>query len=140
MPYKDINKQKEYYKMINSTDKRKKAKRKYREQHREHAAAKTREWYVNNKDRAKWQKILWHYNLTQDQYMNIWKSQNGICPICEQPLDLMMTVVDHDHDTHLIRGLLHRACNLMLGHFEPYIDKIENIKHYLNIGEQICVE
>jgi len=103
----------------------------YYKEHKDKITKNSRKWYVANKDYNKWRKILYSYGLTQDEYMNIWKSQNGICPICEQPLDFSSAVVDHDHDTNKIRGLLHRACNLMLGHFEPYIDKIENIKHYL---------
>ncbi len=131
MPYKDPTKQKEYYKINNATDKRKAAKRKYAVQHREHIAAKSREWYTNNKDRAKWHKIQAYYGITKEEYMNIWKSQNGICPVCEQILDTSSAVVDHDHITDKVRGILHRSCNLMLGHFEPFILKIDNIFKYL---------
>lgn len=44
--------------------------------------------------------------------------QKGICPLCLKPIDLRVKgegVLDHDHMTGLMRGLLHRACNGMEG-------------------------
>ena len=54
--------------------------------------------------------------------------QNGVCPICDLPLDLDdQPHLDHPHsveamhDAHTlaasITGLLHRSCNMGLGHF-----------------------
>ena len=43
--------------------------------------------------------------------------QAGLCCICKQPIDLTVKghnsdfVVDHDHNTGRIRGVLHRGCN-----------------------------
>lgn len=44
--------------------------------------------------------------------------QNGLCPLCAQPIDLSIKgegVIDHDHDTGRIRGVLHRSCNAAEG-------------------------
>lgn len=41
-------------------------------------------------------------------------AQGGLCAICGKPVDLSLAkegVVDHDHDTGEIRGVLHRSCN-----------------------------
>lgn len=47
------------------------------------------------------------------------REQNGLCAICGKPLDMLRTkgegVLDHDHDTGYIRGLLHRSCNAAEG-------------------------
>lgn len=46
------------------------------------------------------------------------KEQGGICPLCRKPIDTTIkgeAVVDHDHDTGLIRGVLHRSCNAAEG-------------------------
>lgn len=52
--------------------------------------------------------------------MNAWKVrhlktvQMGICPLCSREIDLTIPregVIDHDHDTGEIRGVLHRSCN-----------------------------
>lgn len=43
--------------------------------------------------------------------------QGGLCPLCKKPIDLTRMgansdyVVDHDHITGEIRGVLHRGCN-----------------------------
>jgi len=46
------------------------------------------------------------------------KEQDGLCPLCGKPIDLGIKgegVIDHDHDTGRIRGLLHRSCNAAEG-------------------------
>lgn len=46
------------------------------------------------------------------------KEQNGTCPLCQTQIDLSIKgegVIDHDHDTGQIRGLLHRSCNAAEG-------------------------
>lgn len=47
--------------------------------------------------------------------------QGGLCALCKQPIDLKVMgnksdyVVDHDHETGEIRGVLHRSCNAAEG-------------------------
>ena len=46
------------------------------------------------------------------------KEQGGLCPLCRAPIDLTIKgegVLDHDHDTGRIRGVLHRSCNAAEG-------------------------
>lgn len=46
------------------------------------------------------------------------KEQGGLCPLCRRPIDLTIKgegVIDHDHDTGRIRGILHRSCNAAEG-------------------------
>ena len=46
------------------------------------------------------------------------KEQDGLCPLCGKEIDLTIKgegVIDHDHDTGRIRGLLHRSCNAAEG-------------------------
>lgn len=47
-------------------------------------------------------------------------TQNGLCAICKQPFGLMPLdpVLDHNHATGAIRGVLHRCCNSVLGKLE----------------------
>ncbi len=45
-------------------------------------------------------------------------AQGGMCGICQLPIDLTQKgegVVDHDHKTGEIRGVLHRSCNAAEG-------------------------
>lgn len=47
--------------------------------------------------------------------------QGGLCPLCGEPISLQARgnqtdyVVDHDHDSGEIRGVLHRSCNAAEG-------------------------
>ena len=46
------------------------------------------------------------------------KDQGGLCPLCGEEIDLKIKgegVIDHDHDTGQIRGILHRSCNAAEG-------------------------
>lgn len=54
------------------------------------------------------------YGLSQDEYQALVARQSGLCALCDQPRAL---VVDHDHASGRIRGLLCRPCNTALGAF-----------------------
>ncbi len=44
--------------------------------------------------------------------------QHGMCPLCHKEIDLTIKgegVLDHDHDSGEIRGVLHRSCNAAEG-------------------------
>jgi hypothetical protein len=44
--------------------------------------------------------------------------QNNLCPLCGEYIDLKIKgegIIDHDHDTGEIRGVLHRSCNAAEG-------------------------
>ena len=61
------------------------------------------------------------FGITPDRYAEIFKSQNGVCAICNQPetatrLDKVKALsVDHCHKTGAIRGLLCSDCNTGIG-------------------------
>jgi hypothetical protein len=54
--------------------------------------------------------------------------QGHLCALCSEPIE-GDAVLDHDHDSGLIRCVLHRGCNALLG-------KIENnmARNRVNIG------
>ena len=68
------------------------------------------------------------YNITLDERNKLSKKQNGKCVICgsDEPL-----VIDHDHETGKIRGLLCNLCNVGLGSFKDNIDSLNNAIRYL---------
>lgn len=60
------------------------------------------------------------YGMTLEDYDKMFVAQNGQCAICQKhQSELKHTlVVDHNHKTGKIRGLLCNRCNTLLGHIE----------------------
>jgi len=71
---------------------------------------KTRHELAPEKKRASHLKGL--YNLTIDEYEQIFVAQGGVCAICKKPPTKQRLAVDHDHRSKVIRGLLCTWCNL----------------------------
>lgn len=44
--------------------------------------------------------------------------QDGKCALCKLPCSYPQAVLDHDHSTGAVRGVLHRGCNALLGKVE----------------------
>lgn len=64
--------------------------------------------------RKAWLKKL--YGITPEQYEQMIKDQNGICPICQKSLGDSNTIgLDHCHETGRVREILHKTCNTMIG-------------------------
>lgn len=56
------------------------------------------------------------YKISWDAYLEMVERANGLCEMCgELPTRL---VVDHDHDTNEVRGLICDPCNHFLGMIE----------------------
>ena len=56
------------------------------------------------------------YGLTFEQFSAMLDEQEGRCAICAAEFD-EEPMVDHDHKTHKVRGLLCKNCNTGLGMF-----------------------
>ena len=53
--------------------------------------------------------------LLREQY---YAEQNGLCALCFEHMDPFESVLDHDHKTGQLRGVLHRGCNAYIGSME----------------------
>ena len=78
-------------------------------------------------------RTLRKYNLTLDEYNDILESQDNKCLICKRKMAL---VIDHDHETGVVRGLLCNACNLAIGYFEDSTERLESAVKYINAGKR----
>lgn len=65
-----------------------------------------------NKARAIKVRRLKKYGLSHNEYLGLLRAQGGQCAVCEEKPE----VVDHDHQTGRVRGLLCRKCNIGIGH------------------------
>jgi hypothetical protein len=72
------------------------------------------------------------YGLSPEAWDALLAKQNGACAICKKDLrDDVMTVVDHDHETGAVRGILCRTCNLGLGHLKDNPELLRAALAYL---------
>jgi hypothetical protein len=49
---------------------------------------------------------------------SLWSKQLECCALCGEHIEITEAVLDHDHRSGLIRGVLHRGCNSLLGKIE----------------------
>ena len=84
-------------------------------------------------DRAKELKrssnLRFRYGIDEEVYDQLFEKQNGDCGICHESTNL---VVDHDHNTGEVRGLLCSNCNSTLGKWEKYNNMPEIAISYLS--------
>lgn len=112
-------------------------------------AAKSKEWYENNKERRKIYdknredeladtRYRNKYGFSLSAYKHLFEKQNGVCAICKQTCTSHKNLsVDHDHITGTVRGLLCAHCNKALGLFRDSISNLENAIIYLSLFTEI---
>jgi len=80
-------------------------------------------------------KLMNEYGMTPENYTELFEKQNGCCAICKASESGHNVtdhfLVDHDHTTGEIRGLLCSSCNLMLGKAHDNIDILSRAITYL---------
>ena len=75
-----------------------------------------------------------NYGLTPEAYDAMVKAQSNQCLICHslgEDVRNGRLVVDHCHATGVVRGLLCPKCNLLLGHADDTIERLEQAIIYL---------
>lgn len=123
------------------------ASQRYRERHPERIAktyvkyrssdkyrAVTQRNYAARKEsgRARASSLKYLYGITPDKYEEMFKKQNGVCAICENPpKEGKRLGVDHCHDSGDVRGLLCDDCNTGLGKFRDDPDLLNAAREYL---------
>jgi hypothetical protein len=70
------------------------------------------------------------YGLTLEDYDAMYESQQGLCSICNRHRDKLL--VDHDHQTGVVRGLLCAFCNSCLSHFGDSLEGVMRVVAYLS--------
>lgn len=77
------------------------------------------------------------YGITLEQYNKMLELQLGGCAICKsKPKENdKYLVIDHNHDTNQVRGLLCNSCNLTIGYMKENELIIWNLLDYLKKHE-----
>ena len=94
----------------------------------------------NNRNSRNWysgQTATYHrmarYGLSEDAYWALLQVQNYSCALCtsKDPKRKQGFVVDHDHQTGRIRGLLCHPCNIALGMLGDNLSGLQKAVKYL---------
>jgi hypothetical protein len=105
---------------------------KYQKDNAEEIRTSHKNWRAINRNRVKSYALKNKYNLSFDDYNKMALAQNGLCLICGKlPSHGKPLVVDHNHETGEIRGLLCTYCNLGLGMFKDSKELLTAALEYL---------
>lgn len=109
-------------------------KKKYAEdsEHREKVKRRVHQWKEENREKKRRVdrncRLKREYGITQEEYEEMVQEQSGLCACCgkEKPL-----IVDHDHQTGAIRGLLCKICNVAIGNLGDSLQGLQRAVDYL---------
>ena len=75
-----------------------------------------------------------NYGIGVDDRRRMFEEQKGVCKICGNPGDgrWKRLCIDHDHQTGIVRDLLCRRCNTLLGEVYDNSDILNRMSDYLN--------
>lgn len=107
---------------------------------------KSMAWVDGNPDKALNSHLLRQFGITLEQYNVLLAEQGGVCAICGEPPRIYSTpggrrrqgrqvrprlVVDHDHVTGTVRGLLCVPCNRGIGFLKDDAAIVQSALKYL---------
>lgn len=103
-------------------------------------------WVDKNPDKALDSLLRRRYGITLDEYNALLAEQGGVCAICGEPPRIYSSpggrrrqgrqvrprlVVDHDHTTGKVRGLLCHPCNSGIGNLKDDVATVRAALDYL---------
>lgn len=106
----------------------------YRNNNKEYFYKKKNDWANKNKMASRAWRLKNNYGITLEEYDNMLVEQNGVCAICFKENNGRLLVVDHNHITGNVRGLLCDACNSGIGTLktDEGIQLLINAIEYIN--------
>lgn len=107
---------------------RKETSKKYYQEFNQKAKASIKKWADGHKEHKKDKVYRRIYGITLEDYWRMHKVQDGRCAICTKRTDL---VVDHDHQTGTVRGLLCGSCNRGIGYLKDSSANLSRAVSYL---------
>lgn len=79
-------------------------------------------------ERKKASRLWQRYGISLEDYARLNERQQGRCGICSRDMEL---VIDHDHETGKVRGLLCGPCNRAIGWFGDTAEGVARAVAYL---------
>jgi hypothetical protein len=72
------------------------------------------------------------YGIGESEYSELFKKQGGVCAACgRSPKNGRVLVIDHDHATGRVRGLLCNNCNVAIGLLSDSAEIMRKVIRYL---------
>lgn len=95
---------------------------------KERAQTRTQKYNKKNAGRIALKKASTTYGISEESLKGLAESQMFLCAICleERPL-----AVDHCHTTGVVRGLLCKKCNSVLGYMDDDPERLRRAAAYL---------
>lgn len=108
-------------------------KQRWRRKHPEKDQQQRMRHRERTRSHYKW--LRWKYGLTEEAYDQALADQQYACAICKAET---LLVVDHNHGTNQVRGLLCNDCNYGLGRFKDDVGRLLRAADYLTgIREEV---
>lgn len=124
---KELERRKEYY--IKNRERIREYDKQYAKKNKDRRNLLRRERRKKDPINARKNWLKYKYGLTLEQYENMKLQQKEKCKLCDQKKFL---VIDHNHLSGKIRGLLCQGCNKGLGHFQENIIILKEAIKYLS--------
>lgn len=130
---KNMEKYIAYHRAYNAREDVKKRRRDIYRKNIEHFKKRDRIHYYKTRDRHRELYMAKRYNISVEDYRNLFIKFDNRCGICRKTGQAKGKVlsVDHDHKTGKVRGLLCGNCNKGLGFLKDDLSLVNKIKEYL---------
>lgn len=105
-------------------------------EYKERQKAKVKEWQAANPTKRKAQRIK-KYSLSFEEYESILSAHEGKCAICgytDRSNKKFFPMIDHDHDSLKVRGILCSNCNMAIGKMKDNPALLRKAAEYLEKG------
>lgn len=91
-------------------------------------AEKQKRYVADNREQVNMRRRLAKRGLTEDEFLQMFNAQAGLCAICRRPRALD---IDHSHETGEVRGLLCGPCNRGIGFLDDDPELMRSAIRYL---------
>ena len=81
---------------------------------------------------------LYRYKMTRNDMIKMYEEQNRRCFLCETDVEMFKGhaggMIDHDHKTGKVRGILCNRCNTLIGTLETH-KNTDKVIEYLGMAQ-----
>ena len=113
----------------NNHEKSEVARKKWYAKNREQVLAYSKKWFHANRDKVYNNWLKRNYKIDINIYRELLKKQSGLCAGCGRARKL---IVDHNHKTGAVRGLLCDFCNKAIGYARDSVQILKATINYLH--------